>query len=663
MVALLGSVVVVIVVGVIAGADPYRQLGSGDPGWVVRLADPLVRILVDAAATIAVGSLVFAAFFTRARPDGLVAPTAYVALRTATRAAAVWSAGALLMIVLDAANQAGLPLHWVLSPAAMVTLAGVLESPRAWLFTALGGFVVAVGAGRTLRWGTTFILCGLSLATLLPPLVVGYSASDAGHDLSTGAILIHVPAAVVWLGTLIALLRARGLGALTPEVHQRYRRLSAVCALLVASSGVVDALLLVPDGAAWDTAYGGLVLAKLGVVIAFAVMLGWRRWRPRRLSARRFVAGEVLLLAAGFGLSVGLTHMAAPKFVGRAVTGGQTLLGYDLLVPPNLGRLAFDWRVDLVFAPLSAALAGWYLWSVRRLRRGGGSWPVARTVAWLAGCVVLLLATSSGLARYGAAMFSLEAVAHVLVGMLAPLCFALGAPLTLVKAAAPMAGALPGRREWVDLALASPLLRALTEPVVAGAAFALAPFGFFFSPLFELSVRYHWAHLAADSAFLVIGYLFAWVVVGADPVPYPASSLARLGVLLAVMPSCVLLGAAMIGVGHVLGDGAASANLYTAMALPWVSDLMGDQRWGGYLTLGSAEAVLLGVLVTVVVRWSRGADDDSYQELVAEVARRRRSAERAEPAQPQAVEYHQQRGGGHGGAGDERVEQAGGGHR
>jgi cytochrome c oxidase assembly factor CtaG len=41
--------------------------------------------------------------------------------------------------------------------------------------------------------------------------------------------------------------------------------------------------------------------------------------------------------------------------------------------------------------------------------------------------------------------------------------------------------------------------------------------------------------------FLVIGCLFAWTVVGADPTPEPAPALIRLGLLLVAMPFDVVV--------------------------------------------------------------------------------------------------------------------------
>lgn len=661
------AAVAVIVVAVLAGSRPETVLGSGDPGWVVRSLDPLVRLVVDLAATVCLGSLSLVTFFTRPQRSGSVTPSGYAALRTAVAAAWVWAGAAIVMVALDAADQAGLPLRRVLTPSAMMTLTGVLEAPRAWLVTAGCALVVAIGTSRTVRWLPAVGLCGIALLAVLPPLVVGHSASDAGHDLSTSAVMLHVPAAMVWLGTLVALVRARRLDDRAAALR-RYRRLSGGCALLVAGSGVVDGLVLAPGTSAWTTAYGGLLLAKVAAVTALGLIVFWLRFRSPvpadgRLVAR-LLAAEVVLLAASVAVSVGLSHLPAPKFVGRAVTGEQTLLGFDLSHPPTALALLADWRVDVLFAPLSGLLAAVYLLQVGRLRRRGRAWPRARTWSWLAGCAVLLVASSSGLARYAAAMFSLQMVAHMLIGMLAPILFALGAPLTLIGTGIHPVDqrGLPSLWEWVEAMRVSAVARTLTHPVVAATTFAAAPFLLFLTVAFDLSVRYHWAHLAADAVFLVVGYLFAWVIVGVDPLPRPVSNLTRLVVLLAVMPSCIVFGAAVLGSARLLGDGYASANLYSALKLPWVPDLVADQRLGGYLAVVLAEAFLLPALAVLVVRWGRatGGDDETVRVLVEQVARRR-SLDGTHTAQPQAVEHHQQRRGGHGGTGDERVEQPRGG--
>ena len=97
----------VVAVAVIAGGWPFTAIGTSDPGVVVRLGAPLLRLVVDVAATVCVGALVFAGFFTRPQPSGLVSPSGYAALRTAARAAVVWLAASVVLWPFDAAATVG----------------------------------------------------------------------------------------------------------------------------------------------------------------------------------------------------------------------------------------------------------------------------------------------------------------------------------------------------------------------------------------------------------------------------------------------------------------------------------------------------------------------------------------------------------------------------
>lgn len=640
------AAIVVTVVAVIADGWPYTAIGTSDPGAIVRLGAPLLRLLVDGSATVCVGGLVFAGFFTRPQPSGLVSPSGYAATRTAGRAALVWLIAAVVLWPFDAAATSGLPLRQVLNMHAMSALTGAQESSKAWLATIATVAIVAVGCRLTVRWQPTLILSALAVFALLPPLAVGHSASDTGHDLATGAIMIHVPVAVIWLGTLIAVVRARGVGADGPAISGRYRRLAAGCWWLTAASGLLDAAILAPGRSAFTTGYGLLLVFKALIVIVVGVLLIRARRAVTPRSRSMWLGIELAALVVAFGVSVAVTDLPAPKFLGTAVTGDETLLGYNLTAPPTFGRLVGDWRIEVVFAPLCLILAAAYLAGVRQLRRSGTPWPPGRTASWLAGCLVLLVATSSGLGRYAPAMFSVQAATHMLIGMLAPILFALGAPLTLAAASLRPAGdALPGPAEWLAAVRASTLVRGVTHPLWCSTVFVGAPFLLYFTSAFDLTVRFHWAHLAMDAIFLVIGYLFVWMVIGVDPLPRPVPNLMRIGLLLAVMPADIIFAAAILGTRRIIGDGNAGANLYTALALPWVHSLAADQRLGAYLALAIGEAAVLLTLVVLVLRWrpaERDSDEADYRPLIEALRRRDMGSAGAEGAQPQAVGDHQQ---------------------
>ncbi len=75
LVAVVAAGCLVVAVSLVEGAWPYRVLGTSDPGAVVRLGAPPLRFAVDVSATVCVGGLVFAAFFTRPGDGGEISPT------------------------------------------------------------------------------------------------------------------------------------------------------------------------------------------------------------------------------------------------------------------------------------------------------------------------------------------------------------------------------------------------------------------------------------------------------------------------------------------------------------------------------------------------------------------------------------------------------------
>jgi hypothetical protein len=74
---------------------------------------------------------------------------------------------------------------------------------------------------------------------------------------------------------------------------------------------------------------------------------------------------------------------------------------------------------DRFFLTVAVCGIGAYLAGVRRLRRAGHSWPVARTLSWLGGMLLLAAVTGLGVARYAYVLFSvhmLAMVAHAFFG-------------------------------------------------------------------------------------------------------------------------------------------------------------------------------------------------------------------------------------------------------
>lgn len=646
---------VVVLVAVAAGAAPYTALENTDPGPGVRLGAPLLRLVADLAATACVGSLVFALCFTDG-PDADRSGTdpvdrgdrswrARAAVAGAGAWAAVWGAAALVMVPVDIADLGAAalfgqtPVSGVSSSPGLFAVMAAMEEPLAWLAAAVLALLTAAGCGATalgVRWGLrrpwVAGLLGLAILAVTVPLVAAHSASQTDHDIATDALVVHVVAAVVWVGACGALLHPgwrdpRRLGTQL----RRYRRLALGASLLVAATGLVDGLVLAPAGTWFRSGYGW-VLSGITVLTVLLLVAGarGRRTAAARANARApaattgsavaspllvVAALEALVLGAVMGLSVALTHLAPPAFL-RAADIQQTLLGYDLGGPPTPWRLLTAWRIDVWFGPLALLLAGVYLAGVRRVRARGERWPPGRTGTWVAGCVVMVLVTCSGIGRYAEAMESVGMVRHTVLAMVVPVLLGLGAPLTLLRAAVPPARPedLPGPREWVEDLVGSAATRTVTRPPVAWALFVGAPLALYFTPLVDAAARFHWAHQALDLAFLALGMVFAWVTLGSDPTPRALPTSARLAVLVAAMPVHAVFAALVTAAPWVIGNGDAGANTYSSLALPWVGGhLLADQRTAGAIALALGEAAMLLALVAVLrpaVRRRGGAFGD-----------------------------------------------------
>lgn len=270
----------------------------------------------------------------------------------------------------------------------------------------------------------------------------------------------------------------------------------------------------------------------------------------------------------------------------------ELLVGYDLAGPPTLARLLLHWRFDLVFGTAALALAALYLLGLRRLRRRGKPWPAWRTTAWLAGCLVILLATSSGIGRYAPAMFSLHMVSQLLLAVLAPVLLVLGGPILLALRTGP--------RKWLTSLLRSPACRLLTRPAVAFALLIGPLYLLYLSGLFTSLAPHHWAYLGMNAFFLIAGYLFFWPVIGADPAPGRLPPVGRVLMMFALLAAFGFLAVALSNMHTVLGEG-----FYWSLNLAWQTDLLADQTLGGTAVWALGELPALILLIATAVQWAK----------------------------------------------------------
>ena len=634
----------------LTGARPVSSLGLPDPGTLTTVGLPAVRAISEACMVLTIGGVLLAAFLAPPQRNGYLDGTGYRALRMASWSAVGWTAAAVLMVPLSVADALGRPVSLVLSPGLLLRIVPKLADPTSWVLTAAIAAIVLIGCRTVLTWGWSVVLLALALAGPLPVAFTGHSSAGGAHDVATDSLVLHILAAALWVGGLAAVLgtaasRSSDRTSALAIVVPRFSALALGCWLTMAVTGLVNALVRIPLTALVGTTYGALVLAKALALLAlggFGAIHRRRSVSPASTGDARALlrlgAAEVLLMFATIGLAVALGRSAPPDsgFVPSRV---ELLIGYDLTGPPTLARLLFDWRFDLIYGSAAIALAVLYVVGVRRLRKRGDDWPVGRTVAWLAGCLALLLATSSGIGRYAAAMFSVHMAEHMLLGMLVPILLVLGAPITLGLRTLPSGGRTgpPGPREWLLAAVHSPVARVLSHPLVTLPLFVGSYYALYFSGLFDEALYEHWAHLAMNLHFVVVGLLFFWPLIGVDPAPRRWPPVARLGIVFASVPFHAFFGVALMSSNTVIGGG-----FYRALALPWVTDPLADQKLGGGLAWASGEIPLLFVLIALLVQWSRQdertarrddrrADADGDADLAAYNAMLRRLATRKAP--------------------------------
>ncbi|WP_245695637.1 cytochrome c oxidase assembly protein [Actinopolyspora saharensis] len=186
-------------------------------------------------------------------------------------------------------------------------------------------------------------------------------------------------------------------------------------------------------------------------------------------------------------------------------------------------------------------------------------------------------------------------------------------------------------REWLLAWLHSPLTGFVAGPGVATVLFVSSFYALYFTDLFELGMFEYWGHQLMKAHFLMVGWLYYWTVIGVDPAPRPLPHVARLGVVLAVMPFHAFFGIITMSLSDPL-----AADFYRALELPWPRDLLADQFLGGGIAWAMGEVPLVLVLLALLTQWyrydtrsarraDRDGDEDlaAYNAMLAELARSR----------------------------------------
>jgi cytochrome c oxidase assembly factor CtaG len=615
---------------VVAGFAALYALRLFSPATPTTVAEVLGHFTAALSGAVCLGGLVL--ILITARPDdrGILDAAAFRAHLAVERLSVVWLAAALVMVVVQAAADAGVDATRLFASGRLGAALSASETGRAWVVVAASSAVLAIFSRMTLRWDWHVPLLIPAFIGVVAVPVTGNAGQGPNHDYATSSAIVFAVAISIWAGLRIVEFAAPP----DPVVRRRV----AITALAAGSVALVYGIALLALRVGFGnltSAFGWLALAVTAILAGGLV---WDAVGLRAGAAGSGIAGCSAAIAALGALSL-MAVQTAPLLLATQPTIWDVLLGYQLPGAPTPWRLATFWRLDTFLGVAAVVLAGVYVFGVTRLRRRGDRWPAGRTVSWLAGCAAMLLATSSGVRSYGSAMFSVHMVEHMTLNMFVPVLLVLGAPVTLALRVLPSAapGAPPGPREWIVRIVHSPLTAFLSNPITAFVLFVGSLYAVYFTPLFDTFVRYHWGHEFMALHFLITGYLFYWGIIGVDPGPRRLPFLGRLALLFAIMPFHAFFGLAMMS-----SESAVGANFYRGLALPWVPDINADQHLGGAIAWGASEVPLVIVVIALVTQWARqdrresvrsdrhadaGYDDDmdAYNNMLRELARHRSS--------------------------------------
>ena len=596
---------VTIITGLVIGGitEPFAL---ADPGAFVRFSQPITKLILNLSMAVTVGSLVLSALAANSEERARLQPVA-------SWAASIWLAAAAAYFVLTYLVVSGSEVSY-----------GQGFSEGLWFFATeieLGSllainllFALVLSLSTLAFRGRIMgaVNAALSLAALYPLAESGHASSDAGHSLAVNSMLMHLVGVSIWVGGLFALYAVLRQGERAAVLVSRYSTLALIAFSLVSVSGLTSGFIRLYSPSDLLSPYGLMLIGK-ATLLTVLLLIGvrYRSGLVRRIDSEpkvfwRLVAFELFVMGAAIGLGTALASTALPKNPNEFVppTAAEILTGDPL--PPELTEIAWItvWDVDVLWLSVAVFATVAYLYGVQRLRARGDSWPIARTVSWVLGMLVLAYVTSGAPNAYQEYLFSMHMVAHMMLSMLIPVLLVPGAPVTLItRVQQARKDDSWGLREWILWAVHTPYAWLLSHPLFAGLNFAMSLVLFYYTPLFRWSTEEHLGHQWMIVHFLITGYLFVQSLIGVDPQPHKPSFPLKLMLLIGTMAFHAFFGLGLMNEKSLL-----LADWFGSMGRTWGDDPLADQAAGGAFAWGVGEIPTIIITLIVVWQWSRFDD-------------------------------------------------------
>ena len=557
------------------------------------------------AIILAIG-LLYAAGFLVTEVKGVLTAKGIRLRNLARFVTLVWFVTVFGGIFTEVANLLGLGFLDAFNASVLRSFMFQTSLGRDFLFQILMGFIVLISLGRVKKVGGIYLALLFTLLALIIPIFHSHASSAGNHGLAIGALIFHVLFVSLWVGGVI------GLIAIAPHERERsvtrFSSLALWCAIIVGASGVISAWTRLNFLSAWNSLFGVLVGVKIALFVVL-VFIGskHRKYIRNKLTGSqqlfRLLVNESLIMIETVCIG-GLLSTTAPPIsqAGLKLESDQVLSITGISMPdaPNLWRVLSAYVPDATIIGVLLLMTALYVKGVLVLSKRGDKWPVGRTVAFALGVAGVDFATSGGLGVYAHFAFSYHMVAHMVLGMIAPIGFVLSAPITLALRTLPQGRTENERgiRGTLIALIHSRYMTILTNPIVALAIFDGSLFALYLTPLFGSLMKSHSGHLFMDLHFLLAGYLFFYVIIGIDPNPRKIPHIVRIIILFAAMSIHAFFSITLLSTSTLIDGG-----YFTSLHTPWITNLLTDQHTGGALGWAMGEIPILIALIATFIQW------------------------------------------------------------